>query len=694
MSETLAWPAAGRRGAFRDGHVVLAAAGPADLRDAADAARCLTRLGLTATVVDASPAGDDRDAMAALVLEARCDLLAATDADAALAGVGHGGPVALAAAAALGDDRLALPFTLLWNARLAGWRPVGVPVRVPALLLMDRDAAWRERRDQRRVARELGAGSRLVVVRSLARNGEAILRDWRPDAAASPVSPGLAARRVAAGLAGAAVAIAPAVAAAPAGAAAQGRVVTSAHIAGDGLGGGPVAKDAAKARAARRRGGKRVGAARISGDGLHASLRATGSQALIGGGFKFFVNTDITFSTSSSASAGMSEASATHAVEASTSGGGTVESTVNDAFDGYNTMAVHVGPGAPAGPPQTGTAAWTIYNKNGLASTSCAGREVVFPDQAAGALTMSRRVWVPTGSPVARWLNVFTNTGATPLTVHMATGNNLGSDANTRIFATSSGDTTATTADTWVGTFQNWSGTTSTDPRIGHVFQGAGAATPASGVSFADGDDSPYWTYDLTIQPGQTQIVADYVALGGTKTGVEALAGSLAASPPTDCMTAGEQAEVVNFALGSGGGGAKAPVYPAPVITGLSRDSGSTAGGETVVIHGTNFTGSSRVMFGDVPAASVRVDRYDQITAVAPPHAEGAVTIQVLTASGGSPTNAGAYTYVAPPPAPAPVVAPEQPVAAPSRSKPAKHHAKRHHPKRHHHKRHSKKRHG
>src|SRR5258708_4112274 len=51
---------------------------------------------------------------------------------------------------------------------------------------------------------------------------------------------------------------------------------------------------------------------------------ATGSQGLIdSSGVKYFINTDITFSTSSSASAAMSEASYTHAVAASTSGGGT-----------------------------------------------------------------------------------------------------------------------------------------------------------------------------------------------------------------------------------------------------------------------------------------------------------------------------------------------------------------------------------
>src|ERR1700728_3920524 len=54
---------------------------------------------------------------------------------------------------------------------------------------------------------------------------------------------------------------------------------------------------------------------------------ATGSQSLIDNeGLQFFINTNITFTTSSSASAAMSEASYTHSVAASTLNGGTTSS--------------------------------------------------------------------------------------------------------------------------------------------------------------------------------------------------------------------------------------------------------------------------------------------------------------------------------------------------------------------------------
>ena len=69
--------------------------------------------------------------------------------------------------------------------------------------------------------------------------------------------------------------------------------------------------------------------------------KATGSIALIdASGLKYFINTNITFSTSSSASGAMSEASYTAAVNATTLNGGTTSSTLNDAFDGYNTACI------------------------------------------------------------------------------------------------------------------------------------------------------------------------------------------------------------------------------------------------------------------------------------------------------------------------------------------------------------------
>jgi uncharacterized protein (TIGR03437 family) len=86
-----------------------------------------------------------------------------------------------------------------------------------------------------------------------------------------------------------------------------------------------------------------------------------------------------------------------------------------------------------------------------------------------------------------------------------------------------------------------------------------------------------------------------------------------------------------------------------PTVSSLYPTSGSTAGGDYVVIAGTYLTGATAVAFGGVDA-SFMVDSSTQITAVAPPHAAGTVDVLVTTPDGTSAnTEADDYTYVAPP---------------------------------------------
>src|SRR6476661_7942593 len=84
-----------------------------------------------------------------------------------------------------------------------------------------------------------------------------------------------------------------------------------------------------------------------------------------------------------------------------------------------------------------------------------------------------------------------------------------------------------------------------------------------------------------------------------------------------------------------------------PTLTSISPVSGSAAGGTTVVLTGTNLTGATAVSFGGTPATSFTVNSSTQITAVAPAHSVGTVSVKVTTAGGTS--NGVSYTYVAVP---------------------------------------------
>ncbi|WP_181257055.1 IPT/TIG domain-containing protein [Pseudaminobacter soli (ex Li et al. 2025)] len=88
---------------------------------------------------------------------------------------------------------------------------------------------------------------------------------------------------------------------------------------------------------------------------------------------------------------------------------------------------------------------------------------------------------------------------------------------------------------------------------------------------------------------------------------------------------------------------------PVPTITAASPNSGSTAGGTTVTLTGTNLTGATAVTFGGTAATGVTVNSATQITATTPAHAAGAVNV-VVTTPGGSATLSNGYTYVVPAP--------------------------------------------
>ncbi|MBK8286756.1 MAG: hypothetical protein IPK97_18870 [Ahniella sp.] len=177
-------------------------------------------------------------------------------------------------------------------------------------------------------------------------------------------------------------------------------------------------------------------------------------------------------------------------------------------------------------------------------------------------MAVQRKVFVPTNDEFARWTNIFTNTSGAAITLQVITGNNLGSDAGTTIVTSSSGDAAVTTADNWATTFQQFVGTTSGDPRLGHVFGGPGALVGLSGVSFANTDDNPFWRYTLTLQPGQTQAIVNFATGQPSRADASAKAAELTAlaGNASACMTANELAQVVNYAAAAGPGNQSVPL--------------------------------------------------------------------------------------------------------------------------------------
>ncbi len=83
------------------------------------------------------------------------------------------------------------------------------------------------------------------------------------------------------------------------------------------------------------------------------------------------------------------------------------------------------------------------------------------------------------------------------------------------------------------------------------------------------------------------------------------------------------------------------PAGAAPVVTGLSATSGSSAGGQPVTISGSNFTDVSAVNFGSQPATLFYVVSPTSIVALSPSAAAGPVNVTVITPAGTSAPGTG-----------------------------------------------------
>ncbi|HEY8745291.1 MAG TPA: malectin domain-containing carbohydrate-binding protein, partial [Chloroflexota bacterium] len=93
-----------------------------------------------------------------------------------------------------------------------------------------------------------------------------------------------------------------------------------------------------------------------------------------------------------------------------------------------------------------------------------------------------------------------------------------------------------------------------------------------------------------------------------------------------------------------------APPPNAPTVTAINPPSGPLAGGTSVTITGTNFTGATAVKFGTLAASSFTLNSGTSITAPAPAgQTAGTVDVTVTTPNGTSATaTADQFTYVAP----------------------------------------------
>ena len=196
-----------------------------------------------------------------------------------------------------------------------------------------------------------------------------------------------------------------------------------------------------------------------------------------------------------------------------------------------------------------------------------------------GGVTISRSVYINDGANWGRWLDSFTNTTHSPLTIKVAFGGQSGIGASpasrsSAIVNTSTGDTVVTAADAWVDVATTLAGTTLVGgPQVTVIGTPSTAANPFDGaITFAGnwlvdtfnnpisyvGHPGNFQAYvnTITLEPGATRSLLHFIVLGqrvnasssaGVRAAVEGTATGLATAPEISDLSVAEICSIDNF---------------------------------------------------------------------------------------------------------------------------------------------------
>jgi hypothetical protein len=191
------------------------------------------------------------------------------------------------------------------------------------------------------------------------------------------------------------------------------------------------------------------------------------------------------------------------------------------------------------------------YNSSGSIAVSGDGRSVIMPTIAINGFDTHREVYVPADDQFARYLDVFTNSGSSAITRRVTISGNLGSDGSTIITASGSGDLAFGLSDTYLATDDSSDG--GNDLSLAHILMdGLGNVTLAD-ASLPNGSDNVAWSFDVTINPGQTVRIMTFAVQQNNRAAALAKAQALVGLPATALagLSDAERATIVNFSIPS-----------------------------------------------------------------------------------------------------------------------------------------------
>ena len=201
-------------------------------------------------------------------------------------------------------------------------------------------------------------------------------------------------------------------------------------------------------------------------------------------------------------------------------------------------------------------------------------RQVAIRQAGVGGLTVTRKVYVPPTGYFARYLDLFTNTGGTPVTADLRLTSHHGFSSSVR--STTSGDATldvanATTPDRWVVLDDNSDAEPANGnaPSIGFLLSGPGAADAADAATDGNGVLTTEWR-SVTVPPGATVGYLHFVLQQVARDAAQASMERLSDLPPEALtgLTGEEAAAIRNFAVPSGLVSSVPPIVFGGTITG------------------------------------------------------------------------------------------------------------------------------
>ena len=147
---------------------------------------------------------------------------------------------------------------------------------------------------------------------------------------------------------------------------------------------------------------------------------------------------------------------------------------------------------------------------------------------------------------------------------------------------------------------------------------------------------------------GTTFTGASSVTFGGTAATSFSVVNATTITATVPAGAAGTASVIVTTPSGSNAANTLYSWVASPTVTSVNPGSGPTAGGNTVTIAGTSFTGATAVTFAGTAASSFTVVNATTITATVPSGAPGSASVVVTTPFGSNAANT-LYSYAAVP---------------------------------------------